>query len=58
MDNNIVEKGREDLKKILADWNQNDIYNADETGIYYCMMPNKTLSKEKNAKGSKKDQKD
>ena len=32
------------LQSVLADFNPNDIFNADETGLYFQCLPNKTLS--------------
>jgi hypothetical protein len=39
-----VDKGRETLKKLLIDYNKDDIYNFDETALFYRMLPNKTLA--------------
>jgi len=35
---------REQLQGILSGYASDDIYNADETGLYYRMSPNQTLS--------------
>ena len=32
------------LQRLLANYNKEDIYNADETGLFYRMKPNQTLS--------------
>ena len=31
------------LRSILANYNEEDIYNADETGLFFRMEPNQTL---------------
>ena len=32
------------LRALLAKYNKEDIYNADETGLFFRMEPNQTLS--------------
>ena len=32
------------LRALLAKYNEDDIYNADETGLFFQMEPNQTLS--------------
>jgi len=32
------------LRSLLAKYNEEDIYNADETGLFFRMEPNQTLS--------------
>jgi len=55
VDMNLVEEGRRELKDILQDYDIEDIYNADELGLFTCLGPNKTLaSKDDKAKGMKK----
>ena len=39
-----VLKGRIDLKELTSKYDLNDIYNFDETALYYRMPPNKTLA--------------
>lgn len=39
-----VEKRIVELKVELSKYSKNDIYNADETGLFYRLGPNKTLS--------------
>jgi hypothetical protein len=33
-----------ELQNILAEYSSNDIFNIDETGLYWKMKPNRTLS--------------
>ena len=53
-----VEPFKEELSKIMEERSLtlNQVFNCDETGLYWKLMPNKTLvsSREKVAKGFKK----
>ena len=40
----IVSNGREKLKKITAQYQRKDIYNMDETALFYKLEPSQTLS--------------
>lgn len=31
------------LKTIFAEYSPSDIFNADETGLFFCLLPDKTL---------------
>jgi hypothetical protein len=43
------------LQNIIKDYNPKDIYNADETGLFWRLMPNKTYSlQNKKCEGGKK----
>ncbi|CAG8665499.1 13361_t:CDS:2, partial [Gigaspora rosea] len=44
---------RRKLAELLLQYKPEDVYNADETGLYYRMMPNQTLAS-KPVKGQKK----
>jgi len=35
---------RKNIQNILKDYSPNDIFNMDETGLYWKMKPNHTLS--------------
>ena len=49
-------KAREELKIITCNYAREDIYNADETGLYFRMMPSRTLAfKLDKSHGLKKD---
>ena len=48
-----VESGRDKLKELLKDYQLKDIYNMDETGLFFRLEPNKTLAS-KTVKGTKK----
>ena len=52
-----VELARNDLKRVLSDYSLNQIYNMDETALFYDLTPNKTLctmAKKSGTKQSKK----
>jgi hypothetical protein len=38
-----VEEGRRILKELLSNWGLNQIYNTDETGLFYCQPPRQSL---------------
>ena len=42
----ILPEERSKLRMILAEYNYDDIYNADETGLFFRMKPNQTLNTE------------
>jgi hypothetical protein len=43
-DKAIVENGRKDLQHVLKDYHPDDIFNIDETGLFYRLGPNYTLA--------------
>ena len=50
-----VESGRTKLQELIALFNIENVYNADETGLFFRLGPNKTLAtKNDKAKGTKK----
>jgi hypothetical protein len=40
----MLSQEKEWLRRILRRYNPDDIYNADETGLFFCMFPNETLA--------------
>ena len=44
VDTQRVEKGREHLREIVRHYHPSDVYNFDETGLFYRLEPNKTLA--------------
>ena len=40
----VVDKGRTELRELLATFELQDIYNTDETGLFYCLTPSSTLA--------------
>ena len=51
VDHNTMKKWKEGLKDICIGYNDNDIFNADETGLFYQLEPSGTIlnSKAKSA---------
>ena len=49
----MFKKERALLKEIFASFNKDDNYNADEFALFYKLLPNRTLSKNKNENGLK-----
>ena len=52
-DMTAVQTGREDLQRVLQDYDPEDIFNLDETGLFYRLGPNYTLATTK-VSGTKK----
>ena len=40
----VVSSGREDLKRLLSQYSPKDVYNIDETGLFFCMPPSRSLT--------------
>ncbi|CAB4401062.1 unnamed protein product [Rhizophagus irregularis] len=38
---------RQKLREIIKDYDLNDVFNCDETGLYWDLEPSKTLAREK-----------
>lgn len=43
-DNHAVATGREELQQLLAQYELDDIFNFDETGVFFRLPPNSTLA--------------
>ena len=53
-DRSQIEPFKEKFKTICEKYNPDDIYNCDETGLYFRLGPNKTVTlKNENCKGTK-----
>ena len=50
----ILQNERQKLQEILSRYDHDNIYNADETGLFFRMMPNQTLAKCASAYAGKK----
>lgn len=44
VDQNVVDEFRSKLEKIVEDYASENIFNADETGLFFCTLPDKTLA--------------
>ena len=40
----VVEEGKRKPKETLSEYSPNDIYNMDETGLFYSLEPNRTVA--------------
>ncbi|CAF1033727.1 unnamed protein product [Brachionus calyciflorus] len=53
---NDVQSGRDDLKDVIQNYPPNNIYNADETGLFYRLGPDRNIvHRDEEVKGYKKD---
>lgn len=53
MDDATVEEYKVRFQELLKEFNPSDIFNLDETGLFYKLLPNWTLCSEAKAKGTK-----
>ena len=44
VDKTVVEEGRTSLQRVFADYDPEDVYNIDETGLFFRLGPNHTLA--------------
>jgi len=42
-----LDENREILRRIIAEFDPEDVYNMDKTGLFYCRSPTTTISKKK-----------
>ena len=55
VDGDKVKKWKEKLQEIIKEYDANDIYNCDETSMYWRLLPTRTFSfKDASKKGNKK----
>ena len=54
VDETVVETGVQQVKLILADYSPKDVYNMAETGLFYQMLPDRSLTTKDYVKGTKK----
>ena len=52
VDKSCINHLRDELKLITRKYNPNDVYNMDETALFFRMLPNKTLAN-RNTSGTK-----
>ena len=57
VDQFLVENGLNEIHSAINGYKHKDIFNVDETGLYYEMMPNKTLSAKSRNHGLKQSKK-
>lgn len=44
VDQEVVQAALPSLQRRIAEFDPNDVYNMDETGLYYCLAPNRTIA--------------
>ena len=57
VDKGLLSKGIEDVQEVIKCYSPENIFNVDETALFYEMLPNKTLSNTKNNHGLKQSKK-
>ena len=45
-----IDSGRADIRSLLVNWAGTDIYNMDETGLFYRLTPSSTLANVRSGK--------
>lgn len=54
IDSETIDEGRRKANDIIAKYDLKDVFNMDETGLYYRMLPDRTLTLATSTKGIKK----
>jgi len=54
VDQMISSRGRQEARTWIKVYQLKDAYNLDETGLFYCMMPDRSLTTADKTKGVKK----
>ena len=54
IDEGIIREGRARAKTAVGNYRLCDVYNMDETGLFYRMLPDRTLTTDSSVKGTKK----
>lgn len=44
VDQEAVQAAITNIQQVIAEFDPNDVYNMDETGLYYCLAPNRTIA--------------
>lgn len=50
----VAQEGREDLQKILEEYDPDNVFNMDEAGLFYLMLPDRSIMACKSEKGTKR----
>ena len=50
----VAQEGREDLKAILEEYDPDNVFNLDEAGLFYLMLPDRSIMACKSEKGTKR----
>lgn len=54
VNDNLVQTGIEKAREILKDYEPKNVFNMDETGLFYQMLPDRCLTTANHSKGTKK----
>ncbi|XP_056017299.1 tigger transposable element-derived protein 6-like [Ostrea edulis] len=54
IDVSLITDGRKEAIEVMKNYDLKDIYNIDETGLFYRMLPDRSLSTSDHVKGTKK----
>ena len=54
IDKKLITDGRKDALEVMENFDIKDIFNVDESGLFYRMDPNKSLTTSSDTKGKKK----
>lgn len=54
VDPTVISNGRDQASKLIKDYALRDVYNLDETGLFFRMLPDRSLTTKDKTKGIKK----
>ena len=54
VDSHILDRGRVNVARVIKDFELRDVYNLDETGLFFRMLPDRSLTTRDKTKGVKK----
>ena len=54
VDPGVIAKGKEQAQRVIKDFALSDVYNLDETGLFFRMLPDRSLTAKDNVHGVKK----
>ena len=54
VDSDILDRGRVNAARVIKDFELRDVYNLDETGLFFRMLPDRSLTTTDKTKGVKK----
>jgi len=50
----VIRRGRHDTAEVMKDYSRRDVYNLDETGLFFSMLADRSLTTKDKAEGEKK----
>lgn len=54
VDPTVIRPGRQDAAELIKGYSLRDVYNLDETGLFFRMLPDRSLTTKDKIKGAKK----